>query len=167
MGQETPQGTLPYPTTLEWGSAHDAPPMSWSVSSDRNPVVSSVYFIFSGREEGLVLHLCYLIYSVHTFFYRKRHLLKKRPHYPTCLPQLLPLNLHDLPSLVLKVGSLATGQAHPNVPGGSVKPSPSRQQQLLPQQWQQCRHQLIRVLLWMRRDLRARMVLNMATERVV
>lgn len=45
-GQETPQGTPRYPTALEWGSVHDAPPMSWSVSSERNQVVSSVYFFF-------------------------------------------------------------------------------------------------------------------------
>lgn len=96
-------------------------------------------------------------------------LLKKKPHYQTCLPQLLPLNLHDLPSHVPKAGSLATDQAHPSVPGGSAKPSPSRQQQqlllLLQQQWQQRHHQLIRALLWMRRVPRAHMVLNMATER--
>lgn len=67
------------------------------------------------------------------------HLLKKKPHYQTCLPQLLPLNLHDLPSLVPKAGSLATDRAHPSVLGGSAKPSPSRRQQLLlllPPQWQ-------------------------------
>lgn len=127
MGQETPLETLPYPTTLEWGSAHDAPHMSW-----------------------------------------KHRLLKKRPYYPTSLLQLLPRNLLDLPSLGPKVGYLATGQVHPSVPGGSAKPSPSKQQQLLRlQQWQRHHHQLIRVLLWMKRDLRAHMVLNMAMERVV
>lgn len=101
------------------------------------------------------------------FFLRMCHLLKKRPHHPICLPQLLHLNPLDPPSPAPKVGSHVTDPVHRNVHGGSDKPLPSRQQQLQQLRWQQRHHCLIRVLLWMRKDLRAHIVLNMVTETAV
>ena len=116
MGPETPQGIPLYLIALEWGSAQDAPPMSWL--DRRNTLLLLTVFH----------HCCtHFVYFIHTFSYRKPSLLKKRPHYPTSLPHLLPLNLQDLPSPGPKVEYLATGQTHPSVPGGSANPSPNSQ----------------------------------------
>lgn len=162
-GAGNPAGNTPIPHNTGVGVSTRR--TTYVMVSDRKLVVSSVsvHLLF------LLFWWCiYLIHSVHTFFHRRHHLLKIRPHYPTCLPQLLHLNLHDPPSLGPKVESLATGPAHPSVPGGSVRPLPSKRQQLrLLQQSQQHHHHPSRVLLWTRRDLRAPMVLNWATGRVV
>lgn len=123
----------------------------------------TITLISMGQHCSLVLHLLNLTYS--PFSHRKRHVLKRRRRHPTCLPQLLHLNLRDLLNLDPKVGSLATGRAHHSGPGGSVKPLPNRQQQLLRlPRWRQHHHQLSRGLLWMRRELRASMGPNTATE---
>lgn len=90
------------------------------------------HFVSSTALNLLFLFVCFVsLYLIYTLSHRMQRLLKKRTCYPTCLPQLLLLNLHDLPSLGLKAGSLATDQAHPSVPGGSAKLLLSRLQLLL------------------------------------